>query len=445
MARLAQAARGTGEAPRNRAGRGTAAGVGIMALLLLVGMNLRTPLLSVTPLLAVIRADLGLSYTATGLLSSLPTLLMGLGAWPSGRIAARIGGRASVGLGLALVTAGLIARGVWPGAITLYLFTALLAAGIALGQTAIPSLAREWYPQRIGLVSAIYTDGLTIGEALAAAVTAPLMRAWFGADAWPAALLIWAVPAMVTLALWLWLAPPSAVAPATGARAPEARDEAPETVATSERANAPAARARVYDVSPWVIGAIMGGGSLVYFGLNGWVAPYNAALHASSLTPLTLLAINAAQLPITIGLTPLSQRLAGKRWPFMVAGVVSLVAIGGWLLTPVAWQPLWGAAMGAAAAGVFTLAIALPALFARGAWVARLTGSSLALSYTAVFVGPFLGGALWDTFHQPWLALTPVMVGGLALASAPLLLPKSPSRRRPRPSQTLAALVEEPR
>ncbi|HEX8981760.1 MAG TPA: MFS transporter [Ktedonobacterales bacterium] len=389
------------------------AGVGIFALLLFVGINLRAPLLSVPPLLGMIRSDLHLNYAETGLLSALPSLVMGAGAWPAGRLVGRIGGRMSVSLGLGLVALGVVARGLWPGVIAIYVYTAALAGGIAIAQTAIPLLTREWFPTRIGFVSAIYTDGLVIGEALAAAVTVPLMRAWFGDNAWPAALLIWAVPATVALILWMW------IAPAASAHATPAGD----TAHNSDVRRAEAASTR--RVGPLLIGTIMAGGSVVYFGMNGWVAPYNDAMHASAMTPAALFAINAAQLPVCIGLTFVAQQVVGKRWPFVISGSVAFVAIVGWLVTPTAFEPLWGAMIGGAAAGVFTLAFALPAIFGHGAQVARLTGGSLGLSYTATFLVPYFGGVLWDTFHQPWLAFAPVALAAISLVGSALLLPPS--------------------
>jgi CP family cyanate transporter-like MFS transporter len=407
------------------------AAVGVCALVFLVGVNLRTPLLSVPPVLAIIRANLHLDYSATGLLTSLPSLMMGLGAWPAGRLAGRIGGRLSVALGLAIVTLGTVARGIWPSAIALYVCTAALAAGIALAQTSIPLLARQWFPTRIGFISAIFTDGLTLGETLGAAITVPLMRVWFGDNAWPAALLMWAIPLTVMLLLWLWLAPP--------APAPQPSPRVVAASATSQQAtDAPKGRSE-RGISPWVIGAIMGGGSVVYFGMNGWVAPYNEALGANAMTPLALFAINAAQLPICIGLTLMAQQLAGRRWPFVVAGSVSLVAIVGWLVTPPTLEPLWGALIGSSAAAVFTLAIALPAIFGNSAQVARLTGASLGISYTATFIGPYIGGVLWDTFHHPWLAFAPVLVAAVTLLGAALLLPDRPADgARADPAATLA-------
>lgn len=397
-----------------------ATAIGIFALLLIVGINLRAPLLSVPPLLAIIRTNLGLTYSETGLLSALPSLIMGVGAWPAGWLVGRIGGRFSVTVGLLLVSAGTLARGVWPGVLTIYLFTATLAAGIALAQTAIPLLAREWFPSRIGLVSAIYTDGLVIGEAIAAAVTVPLMRAWFGPNAWPAALIVWAVPATLALFLWLWLAPASGVRqeglPTPRAAAPAAPRSEPLRAADTGR-----------KAGPWLIGAIMAGGSVVYFGMNGWVAPYNDAAHASAVTPAALFAINAAQLPVCISLTVFAQRLAGKRWPLVTAGCVATVCILGWLLTSPTLEPMWGAFIGGASSAVFTLAFALPAIHGRGSQVARLTGASLGISYSATFVVPYIGGVLWDTFHHPWLAFVPVGVMAISLIWSASLLPEPPA------------------
>lgn len=400
------------------AGRMSAGGALIVfTLVLLVGINLRTTLLSVPPLLAQIQRDLGLTYTATGLLSALPTLVMGLGAWPAGRIGGRIGGRAAVGWGMGVMVVATVARGLFPAPFTLYLFTFGVSVGVALAQTSIPMLARQWFPARIGLVSALFTDGLTLGETVAASATAPLMRVWFGPDAWAAALLVWAVPAALTLALWLWLTPP---VPTIRIAQDGALSEAGRGGADSGVHAGKAQRS----VGPWVIGGVMGAGSLIYFGMNNWIAPYNQAIHAAAMTPLALFAINVAQLPVTIGMTPIAGRLAGRRWPLILAGAVAVVAVAGWLWTPATLEPLWGALMGASSAGVFTLSIAMPALYGHDGNVARLTGSSLTVSYTAAFAGPFIGGALWDAFHLPALALVPVLLAAAALLALPVWLPR---------------------
>src|SRR5947208_677854 len=155
----------------------------VCTLLTLVGFQLRSVILAVPPILPLIQRDLGLSYAATGLLTSLPVLILACTAWPAGLLAERIGARSCVSIGLGLLGGGALLRAVWPTALTLFLFTLLLSLGIALAQTAVPVLIRRWFPAYIGLVAALFSDGLIIGEAVAAGITVPIMGQFWGRDA----------------------------------------------------------------------------------------------------------------------------------------------------------------------------------------------------------------------------------------------------------------------
>ncbi len=179
----------------------------IYVLLAFVGINLRAVILAVPPVLPLIQHDLHLSYTTTGLLTALPVLVLGLAAWLSGLVVERIGERASVSIGLALLGSAAILRAWQPSTSTLLLFTFLLSAGIALSQTAVPSLVRRWFPAQIGLVTALFSDGLIVGEALAAGLTLPIMTHFFGVNAWNSTFIVWGIPVIVSLLLWLWIVP----------------------------------------------------------------------------------------------------------------------------------------------------------------------------------------------------------------------------------------------
>ncbi|HET8629586.1 MAG TPA: MFS transporter [Thermomicrobiales bacterium] len=382
----------------------------LYAMIVFVGMNLRSVMLAVPPVLALIQRDLALSYTLTGLLTALPVLMLGSVALPAGLLAGRLGGRTMVALGLGCLAAGALLRAVAPhSAVLLYLFTALLSLGVALGQTAMPVLVRVWYPARIGLVSALFTDGLIVGEALAAALTVPVvMRHWLGAENWPATFVVWGVPVIAALALWLVLTPP---APPTGARA----------VAWPWRR--PAGRAARTRVSAWHLGLLGGAGSLVYFSMNAFIAPYDAALGQATAAGPALTALNTAQLPVTLALTLVAQRVAGERWPFVATGVCALGGVAGWVWSPVAWQPAWAAVLGGSASVTLVLGMALPPLLASREDVARLTGATLALTYVVAFFGPLIGGRLWDMLHVPAVAFLPVAVAGLTLIVLGAMLP----------------------
>ncbi|GAC1310344.1 MAG: hypothetical protein NVSMB27_47310 [Ktedonobacteraceae bacterium] len=263
-------------------------------LLTLVGFNLRSVILAVPPILPLIQHDLRLSYTATGFLTALPVLVLACAAWPAGLLAERIGARMCVTIGLALLGGGALLRALWPTAVLLFLFTLLMSLGIAVAQTAVPVLARRWFPAHIGLVAALFSDGLIIGEAVAAGITVPIMVQMWGRDGWTATFILWGIPVVVLLVLWLLLAPPAPTSSSS-------HEHAASQVAVKDT---PPTNQHVR-VNALHLGILLGAGSLIYFGMNGWIASYNQALHHTDLTPAALTTVAKAR-PAFCALSPIT-------------------------------------------------------------------------------------------------------------------------------------------
>ena len=416
----------------------------VAALVTLVGFNLRTVILAVPPVLPLIQHDLGLSYTETGVLTALPILVLGCCAWPAGLLVGRIGGRRCVTIGLILLSLGTFLRVLWPSIITLYCFTILLSLGITIAQTAVPVLARRWFPRHIGMVAALFSDGLIIGEAVGAAITVPIMGQFLGNDAWAETFVIWTIPIVIVLVLWFIFAPPEHIHPETPATVgtdlsrplrPHADlqptmnaddvqiGDSTRVVGGGGRDKSVPTEPKKARVNALHLGILLGGGSLIYFNMNSWIAVYNTATHQAGMTSLALGVLNVAQLPVSLGVTFFAQWLAGRRAPFIVSGIICGIAITGWVLTPAALEPWWAAMLGGSSALVFTLGIALPPLLAGQNEVARLTGITLSLNYCVAFVGPLLGGQLWDRLHIPALAFFPVLLASVSLIVLSLFLP----------------------
>jgi CP family cyanate transporter-like MFS transporter len=363
-----------------------------------VGINLRTVILGVPPTLPTLHRVADLSYSAAGVLTSLPLLLMAAGAIPGAYLISRVGARRAVAVGLALVTAGAGLRAAVPTTAVLFAFTIVLAIGIAVSQPAMPSLAQVWFPGAIGRALAIYSNGLLVGEVIAASVTLPFLLVPLG---WQAALALWAVPAGLTLGLWLTLTP--------------------RTRATSEMSGA------------WLpdwrsgrmlrIGLLMGGASLVYFGMNAWIPDTLDARRAHGLISLTLGSLNAMQLPVSLLLALYGNQLLGRRWPYVLAGVGSIIGVGGYALAPTATAPIWAGLAGAASSLAFILNLGLPAILAPSE-VTRTSGFMFALGYGAAFFGPALGGVIWDWSGRFVFALLPMAVGSLAMLLLGSTLPR---------------------
>ena len=153
-----------------------------IALLWLAGNALRLSLLAMPPVLAQVQADLAMSGTQVGILNGLPVALFALAALPGSLLIARIGAVPALVAGLLIAAIGSALRGIVPGVLTLYAATTLMGAGIAVMQPAFPAVVRQWLPDRIGFATAVYTNGLIVGEIIPVALMMPLVLPLTGGD-----------------------------------------------------------------------------------------------------------------------------------------------------------------------------------------------------------------------------------------------------------------------
>ena len=79
----------------------------VVAAILLLGVNLRGPIVAVSPVLDTISADLGISATTAGLLTGLPVLCFGLATPAASALLARFGLGRGVSISLVVLLAGM--------------------------------------------------------------------------------------------------------------------------------------------------------------------------------------------------------------------------------------------------------------------------------------------------------------------------------------------------
>src|SRR5436305_10393552 len=166
------------------------------SLLWLAGTGLRLTVLAVPPVILLIQADLRLSGTEIGILSGLPVILFGLAALPGSLLIARFGAVPTLvaGLFVAGLASGL--RGAAPNVAALYAATILMSAGIAIMQPALAPLVRQWLPKRVSFATALYSNGLLVGETLPVMLTIPLVLP-FVDSSWRLSLAIWGLPLLL--------------------------------------------------------------------------------------------------------------------------------------------------------------------------------------------------------------------------------------------------------
>jgi len=179
------------------------------------------------------------------------------------------------------------------------------------------------------------------------------------------------------------------------------------------------------------LGLLMGGASLVYFGMNTWIPDTLDARHARNLIPLTLGVLNFAQLPVSAVLAVAGDTMVGRRWPYWLAGFACLIGVVGYALAPAASAPLWAGMAGAGSSLAFILNLGLPALLPPSE-VARTSGFMFTIGYGSAFFGPALGGVAWDLTGHFLFALVPMGLAALAMLALGTTLPRpavSPSAR----------------
>ncbi|HXX84037.1 MAG TPA: MFS transporter [Casimicrobiaceae bacterium] len=164
-----------------------------VALLWLAGNALRLTILAVPPVIAMIRDDLSLSATQVGLLSSIAPALFAIAALGGSLLVAYLGARGALIGGLLVIAAGSALRGLSPGYAVLLATTVLMSVGVAIMQPIMPTTVRQWLPHRIGLGTAIYTNGLLVGEVFPTLLTIPLVLSLLGGS-WRLSLVFWSVP-----------------------------------------------------------------------------------------------------------------------------------------------------------------------------------------------------------------------------------------------------------
>ena len=171
----------------------------LVALMTVIGLNLRASLGAVPPLLAQITGDLGLSGLEQGLLTSLVVTFMGIGAPIGQRVAIRFGAINAMTVGLAMLSLGGLIRLIPAGAPLLLASCAVIGVGMGAASALVPSLIATHLARIRGLAVGLYATGTAAGVAVAAWIAVPVEN-WL--DGWRAALGFWGVVAALTAVIW---------------------------------------------------------------------------------------------------------------------------------------------------------------------------------------------------------------------------------------------------
>jgi MFS transporter, CP family, cyanate transporter len=358
---------------RPTTGRPTAATVLLVAGIVLIAMNLRPVVTTVGPLTEDIRSGLGLSNTATGLLTTLPILAFGVLSFAATPLALRWGIERVLGIGVALICLGIVVRSSGPAAAA-FVGTTVAGAGVAAGNVLLPGLVKQEFSDRSGPMTSLYVTAMVGTAGLASAVSVPLADdAGLG---WQAALAFWALPAAVAFAVWVPQLRRSHVPPGARAGAP-----LPWRSALA-----------------WQVTLFMGLQSLIFFAAIAWLPDLLLSEGVSKSTSgLMVGLLQVGGLTATIGMPVLAARRRTQGGLVSISSMVGLVALVGLMVAPADLAALWAVLLGICTGSYLSLALTFIVMRAPDtAHTAALSGMAQGAGYSLAAVGPAGLGALHD-------------------------------------------------
>lgn len=364
--------------------------IGLLALLWAIGLFLRIPVLAAPALAGDIAADLDLSTAQTGALTMLPVVVLALAAPFAALLVTRIGIGRTIAIGLALGSALSAARGWAPSAVTILAVSAGMGLGIVLFQTALPSAVRSWMPTRAALGSAVYLNGMMVGELAGAGFTLPVILPLADGD-WRRAFLIWALPAVIIAVL--------ALLP---------RDKGEPSPPGPWRPN-------WREPLTWELGLWLAISIAVFFSINAYMKTTLDA-HGSGPELATLLLVyNTTPLLASFLLLWLGNGLLGHRGPIVATGLAGVVGMAGFALLPGALGFACALLAGFASTAQLILIMSLPPIVRSGSAVARLTGGVTVIGYLLAFMLPMIGGVLAEVYDVVSLLFAPTILSAVIL------------------------------
>jgi len=371
----------------------------VLLLLWSAGLYLRLTVMVGPPLAPIISSDLGLGQAATGALTTFPILMLAIGGFGAAWLISRIGARQTLILALILVAISSAARGLGAAG-NLFTWTAIMGIAIAGIQPALPTLLTEWWPGRIALGTAVYMNGMLVGEVLGSTLTLPVMLPVAGGD-WRLTLALWSLPALIPAICITLLSRRSGRPEDTGSWMP--------------KLNKPLV---------WQLGILLGASGAMFFGTNAYMGSILTARDETDLLPLALGIFNGTQIGASVLMFWLARYWVGRPAPFITLMITGLIGLGLFVAMPGAWGLAALLPAGLAAGMMLILMVALPPLYTHGNETAGLAAGMFAIGSINNFGVPLFGGFLADLYATPALAMLPILVYGLVALPLALRLPR---------------------
>ncbi|USX46751.1 MFS transporter [Dietzia kunjamensis] len=393
----------------------------------LVSLNLRTAVTSLSPLLGVIDAEIGLGAAGMGLLGMVPTAMFAVWGVLTPIVLRRVGLEMLTVLAMVAAAVGQLIRAAAHDPWVMGAGSLIALAGMGIGNVVAPPLVKKYFPRHVAAVSMAYITGLQLGTVVPALVAVPVEEA----AGWRVSIGWWAVLAVVAAIPWIVevVRPgvPTDSPRTTGS--PRPADGSTGSAPTSAPGGSAATPTR--RIRPWrspvgvALALFFGTNSLCTYAFFTWLPAVAESIGMTRAEGGLALAVYSAIGLVAALVVPWAAGRFEDPYAVVVVSVVSYLAgFAGLLWAPgAAW--VWICLLGVGPS-TFPLCLTLINLRTRTqAGSAALSGFSQGVGYTAASLGPLVFGMLFDG---------PGLGAGLAFLTVVLAIMTVVSRTACRPN-----------
>lgn len=342
--------------------------------ILMISSTLRVPFTAAAPLLDMVREAFSLTTAQVGLLTTLPLLAFAVVSPMVAGIARRIGTEPSLFCALLIICLGIVVRSSANVAL-LYIGTAIIGCGIAMGNVLLPSVIKRDFAGDVAKLTGAYSLTMGIAAAIGSVSVVPIALYGFG---WSGSLLSLLIFPLLALVIWI----------------PQLRHSQKVNLSTN-----PALQSRGVwsSMLAWQITLYLGLNSFIYYVMVGWLPSILMSFgyseqQAGSVHAVLQLATAVPGLFIGLVLS----RLKDQRFIAILMAIMwtsCVLGMWGWPKLATLWIFIGGFGSGAG----FILGLSFIALRTGSAHqAAALSGMAQCVGYLLAAFGPPLMGKIHD-------------------------------------------------
>ena len=175
----------------------------ILLGIILLGMILRTPITSVGAIIGPLKNLLEINNTVAGLITTIPLIAFAIFSPFVAKISNKIGLEKTLYLAAIVTSIGLLLR-FYINTSVFFVTTFIIGVGLAVGNVLLPSLAKKYFPENLGVMTGFYAVVMNVSASVAAGVSYPILSSNVGGEKFSTGLAvnIWLIVSVLNIVIY---------------------------------------------------------------------------------------------------------------------------------------------------------------------------------------------------------------------------------------------------